>query len=282
MDRSTSSTQALAGRRVFSWVAPLARVGYLAKGVVYLLVGYVAARAALASGTPTGGTGALREALIAGGPWLVLLIGAGLLAHVAWRLVQALLDPENPGASLRLGVRAFHFVSGLVYGSLAITAYRLWQGRRDSGDNGEENFAAMLMAQPFGRWLVGLVGVAIVAYGIHQFRRGLARRRRTPPGHPRPGPAPPGGRDRPLRHGRARRRARCGRKLLHRCGAPLRSKPGRRHRGGVALARQRLAAGADGVGAGRLRTVPGGEGALPRDRSAWLRKRAPRALGQPR
>lgn len=169
MHRTMASTHAPAARRAFSWVAPLARVGYAAKGVVYLLVGYVAVRAAMADGAPTGGPGALREALIAGGPWLVLLIGAGLLAHVVWRVVQALLDPENPGADLRPGVRAFHLLSGLFYGSLAITAYHLWQGRRDSADNGEEHFAAMLMAQPFGRWLVGLVGVAIVAYGIHQF-----------------------------------------------------------------------------------------------------------------
>lgn len=162
------STQALVSS-VATWVAPLARVGYVAKGVVYLLVGYLAARAALATGAPTGGTGALREALTAGGPWLVLLIGVGLLAHVAWRAVQALLDPENPSSGLRLGVRAFHLVSGLVYGSLAISAFHLWQGRREAAGGEEENFAAMLMAQPYGRWMVGLVGLAIVAYGIHQF-----------------------------------------------------------------------------------------------------------------
>lgn len=169
MQISTSSIQAPTRRRVFTWVAPLARAGYAAKGVVYLLVGYLAARAVLAAGAPSGATGALREALLAGGPWLVLLIGAGLMAHVAWRVVQALLDPENPGGSLRPGVRLFHLVSGLVYGSLAISAFRLWQGRRDASDADEENFAAMLMAQPFGRWLVALVGLAIVAYGIHQF-----------------------------------------------------------------------------------------------------------------
>ena len=169
MQTSTGSTQARVGRAALAWVAPLARLGYAAKGVVYLLVGYIAARAAVVAGSPTGGTGALREALTTGGPWLVLLIGAGLLAHVAWRAVQALLDPENPRPGLRLCVRLFHFASGLVYGSLAISALRLWQGRRDAAHSDEENFAAMLMAQPFGRWLVGLVGLAIIAYGIHQF-----------------------------------------------------------------------------------------------------------------
>jgi hypothetical protein len=164
-----ATTHALAAQHVATWVGPMARVGYAAKGVVYLLVGYIAARAALAAGSPTGGAGALREALGAGGPWLVLAIGIGLLAHVAWRAVQALLDPENPRDGFRAGTRLFHLVSGLVYGSLALSAFRLWQGRRDAGDDNEAHFAALLMAQPFGRWLVGLVGLVIVGYGIHQF-----------------------------------------------------------------------------------------------------------------
>lgn len=146
----------------------LARVGYAAKGIVYLLVGYVAARAAWAAGSPAGATGALREALATGGRWLVLAIGLGLLAHVLWRVVQALFDPEHAGEGLRLGHRLYHLASGLAYGSLALSAIRLWQGAR-GGEPREQDVAAMLMSQPFGRWMVGALGLAIVGYGVYQF-----------------------------------------------------------------------------------------------------------------
>lgn len=177
---SVSSSTLPSGRQVAAWVAPLARLGYAAKGVVYLLMGYLATRAALAAGSPSGAPGALREALTAGGPWLVLALGLGLLAHVAWRAVQALLDPENPGTGFRAGARLFHLLSGLVYGSLALSAFHLWQGRRDAGEDDAEHFAAVLMAQPFGRWLVAAVGLGILGYGVHQFvqawRGDVARR----------------------------------------------------------------------------------------------------------
>lgn len=157
-----------ATHEVASWVPPLARIGYATKGVVYSLVGYLAAKAAFAAESPPGATGALRELLNDGGRWIVLLVAIGLLAHVLWRFVQAALDPEHRGQEHRIGARLFHFVSGLVYGSLALTAFKLSQGRDDGKSGNEENLVATLMAQPFGRWIVAMIGIAIIGYGIHQ------------------------------------------------------------------------------------------------------------------
>jgi hypothetical protein len=160
-------------------VPPLARLGYAAKGIVYLLVGYLAARAAFAAGSPTGATGALREMLHDGGRWLVLLVGIGLLAHVVWRLVQATLDPECPHGGHRFGLRLFYLLSGLVYGSIALSAFDLFRGR-DGGEEGEKHLAAVLLSQPFGPWLVGAVGLGVIGYGIHEllqaFRGDVAKR----------------------------------------------------------------------------------------------------------
>lgn len=155
-------------RRVAAWVSPLARLGYAAKGLVYLLVGYVSARAALAAGSPTGATGALREVLTNGGRWAVLLVAVGLSAHVLWRLVQALLDPECPRGRARIAARVFHLLSGLVYGSLAWSAFKLWEGQDDAPSPSEEGLVALLFAQPFGRWLVAALGLGVVAFGLHQ------------------------------------------------------------------------------------------------------------------
>ena len=160
-------------RQAAAWVPLLARFGYAAKGVVYLLVGYVAAKAALAAGKPKGAAGALGELVADGGHVVVLVIAVGLLAHVLWRLVQALLDPEHRGERGRAGARLFYLVSGAIYGSLAYTAFKLSNGRAKGDGASEENLAATLLAQPFGPWLVGALGLGVLGYGLHQIAKGF-------------------------------------------------------------------------------------------------------------
>ena len=178
MDARINLAGARAAHEVASWVPPLARFGYAAKGIVYLIIGWIAAKAAFAAGSPEGSTGALREMASNGGKIAIYVIAAGLFAHVVWRFVQAALDPEHPGEQ-RAGMRAFYAISGLIYGSLALTALKLAQGR-DPGDGGNESRVAELMSQPFGRWIVGLIGVGVLVYGIHQlvkaFRGDVAKR----------------------------------------------------------------------------------------------------------
>lgn len=157
-----------ATHEVASWVPPVARIGYAAKGAVYLLIGYIAAKAAFAADSPKGATGALGELLNEGGRGVVLLMGVGLLAHALWRFVEAALDPEHRGQPHRVGARLAYLGSGLVYGWLALTAFKLSQGRGGGESGGEKSFAATLMAQPYGRWFVGAIGVAVIGYGIHQ------------------------------------------------------------------------------------------------------------------
>ena len=61
-----------------------------------------------------------------GGPVLLGLIAVGLLAYIAWRLAQALLDTENQGTSWQgLAMRLRYLGSGLIYASLALYAGRL-------------------------------------------------------------------------------------------------------------------------------------------------------------
>ncbi|RYG81180.1 DUF1206 domain-containing protein, partial [bacterium] len=57
---------------VARWVEPVARVGYVARGVVYLGIGYLAVRASLGAGSPSGAGGALRELMLNGGRWVIL------------------------------------------------------------------------------------------------------------------------------------------------------------------------------------------------------------------
>jgi len=166
----------------------VARFGYAAKGVVYLLVGYIAARAAFAAGSPTDSAGALQELLHDGGRWTVLVVAFGLAAHAAWLLVQAIRDPEHRDKNAAR--RVFFLVASAIHASLAFTALKVWQGQVDSGGwDGSEKLAAQLLARPFGEALVALVGLCVIGYALQQFvvafRGDIARRLNVvdPDGH---------------------------------------------------------------------------------------------------
>lgn len=168
-----------------SGVETLARAGYAAKGVVYILVGILALRAAIgAGGRTTGSEGAL--ASLADEPFgqiALVIIGMGLAGYAIWRFVSAFLDPEHPGdASAGAGKRTFYFITGALYGLLAIEAIRmgLGDGGAGSGSGGAggggaagggssaSHWSAEVMQQPWGVWLVGIAGLLILGYGLHQ------------------------------------------------------------------------------------------------------------------
>ena len=164
---------------VSAWVKGLARFGYAAKGVVYAVIGVLAARAAFGGGgQTTGQSGALQA--VAGGPFgrvLLILVGVGLVGYAIWRLVQAILDPEEEGTDGEaLAKRLGYAISGLVYGGLAFSAFQIVSGSGGGGGGGTESATARLMAQPFGQWLVGIVGAIIIGVGFFQIYKGVAEK----------------------------------------------------------------------------------------------------------
>lgn len=157
---------------VAGWVPPLARIGYAAKGVVYIIVGWIAFSAASAVGQPEGATGALASlADEQGGQLMLYAIAFGLLCHVGWRVVQATLDPEHPGGDKNIGLRLFYALSALVYGSLALAAWQIARGG-SAGQEGTEVWVAKVLDKPFGALLVMVAGAVIVGYGVHQLVKG--------------------------------------------------------------------------------------------------------------
>ncbi|MFQ4139018.1 DUF1206 domain-containing protein [Nodosilinea sp. PGN35] len=167
------------------WVERLARFGYAAKGIVYMIIGLLAVMAALDwGGRITGTEGAFQT--IASQPFgkvMLFLVAVGLAGYVLWQFVQAIKDPEHraSGAS-GIGRRLSYAVSGLIYAGLAFSALKVVfaQGTGDGG-SGSQQQTATLLSQPFGQWLVAAVGAASIAYGCFafyyayskQFRRAL-------------------------------------------------------------------------------------------------------------
>jgi len=148
----------------------MARLGHGARGLVYCLVGGLALLAAVGSGGQTGGSRSALQTLL-GQPFgrvLLVAIAIGFAFVAVWRVVEALTDADHRGRTWKgLGVRAAHFGSGFIYFGLMLSALGLAFGSGGGGDDrAARDWTAWLMAQPFGLWLAGLVGVGVAGAGI--------------------------------------------------------------------------------------------------------------------
>lgn len=173
---SNESTMELTGDGASheAWIERAARIGYLAKGLVYLLIGGLAAAAALGLGGKTTGSEGALETIVRQpfGRVLLALVALGLVGYAVWRYVQGIADPEDKGTDLEgLTLRGYYLTSALIHTGLIFTAVKMIVGSGGSSGGGTEQQTATLMSQPFGRWLVGLVGLVVIGSAIYQFYR---------------------------------------------------------------------------------------------------------------
>jgi hypothetical protein len=149
----------------------MARLGHAARGLVYCLVGGLAVLAAIGSGGQTGGSGSAMRTLL-GQPFgriLLGLVGLGFVCFAAWRFIEAITDADRRGREWKgLAIRGAHLIGGVIALGLAASAFGLALGWGGGGgdDTAARDWTARLMAQPFGPWLVGLVGLGIIGAGI--------------------------------------------------------------------------------------------------------------------
>ncbi|WP_374468681.1 DUF1206 domain-containing protein [Phenylobacterium sp.] len=147
----------------------LTRVGFAARGLLYLMIAYLAIEA----GRTTGSSGALRT-LADGGPSQLALfvIALGLLAYGVWRCAEGALDLEGAGDGAKgLAVRVIHGASGVVHILLGLLALGLTFGVGDSGGGGgggADTATGWLLGLPGGALLVRLIAVGFVAGGLAQ------------------------------------------------------------------------------------------------------------------
>jgi hypothetical protein len=107
------------------------------------------------------------------GTFLVAVVALGLFGYALWRFVQAWKDTEHQGSDAKGIIARIGFaISGAIHISLAYMAARIAIGSGSgSGGNSQQTMTATLLSQPFGQWLVGLVGVIIIGVGLQHFYR---------------------------------------------------------------------------------------------------------------
>lgn len=155
----------------------LARAGYSARGIVFLLIAALALFSSFAGGRPD--TQSALSAVLQqpfGRIWIGL-IGLGLAGFVVWRLAQSLANADGQDDDLKgYAIRAALFGSAITYAGLAVTSFMMALQMSDGGGSGEEGLAAWVMAQPFGRYLAGIIGIGFVIGGVVTAMKGIKRR----------------------------------------------------------------------------------------------------------
>jgi hypothetical protein len=177
---STAPRTVAAGRRAVnrkatsSTAVVIGRVGFAARGAVYLIVGWLALQAAVGIGTAvTDKQGALEAvAQQPMGTALLIFVSAGILAYAAWSVIRAVFDPERHGHDAGgIVARVGYVVAAFSYAGLGVGALKLALGQSagQGSDASTQDWTARLMEAPFGPPLVMAVGVVFLAVAAVEF-----------------------------------------------------------------------------------------------------------------
>ncbi len=170
------------------WLVTLGRIGWIAKGAVYALVGVLAM--AIALGWPPDRSASSDEASQSGviariaeasfGGALLTIVAVGLLLYAMWRLVTVVLPADNTAKAW--ATRVGYAVSALIYLFLAWSAWSfVTSGNSSTASEGAtedakvEGVTSNLLAHTGGRLLLALVAVVVVALGGYFVAKGLRR-----------------------------------------------------------------------------------------------------------
>jgi Domain of Unknown Function (DUF1206) len=173
VQQTQASGERVAHSRGFKW---LARAGFVARGLIYGIIGTLAIKLAIGiGGTTTNQQGALKT--IAQQPFgkgLLILVAIGLAGYALWRLVHALLGhgPETSDSTLE---RVAALGSAIVYAGLCAIAVKILLGSSSNGGSGNAHkTTAGVFGWPAGTWLVGIAGAVLIGIGLFQGYRGLS------------------------------------------------------------------------------------------------------------
>jgi len=166
------------GRRVDNseWIDRAVRVGMVAYGIVHLTIAWLGIQ--LAFGDHSGSAsrnGALNQlAKQPFGEVVVWVVAIGMFLLVLWKLLEAFVDFTLEDGASKVLKPVTNVFKAVVYGTLGVSAVHVAAGSKSKSRTSD--YTAKLMDQPFGRWLVGLVGVAIIGYGGYLAYRGWSEK----------------------------------------------------------------------------------------------------------
>lgn len=171
-------------------VTGLARLGYAIKGVVYVVIGFLAILLVTGhGGSLTDQNGALKAIYASPlgegfGRFLMVIVTIGLFGFALWSLIQAILDTERKGRTAKgIASRIGYVAVAISYALLGVVAYQIASSGSPnassrSSTSSAQNWTGLLLKQPAGVLLVILVGIVVLcvaAYLLHKAYRATFR-----------------------------------------------------------------------------------------------------------
>ena len=156
------------------WLRYAARAGYCARGLVFVVIGYFAMRAAYATGRAMGTKDAVDTlAGSAFGTIALIVLVVSLFFFAVWRLLQVLFDIDGHGLGPKgLFVRAGLTISMFAYGTLAFYAFGLLTGFAGGSGSDGGGLISKAYAAGYGVWLTYGVVAGMAAAGIAHLVKG--------------------------------------------------------------------------------------------------------------
>lgn len=156
-------------------IETLIRLGWFAKGLVYLLMGAVAVTIVLSphvqdQASPEGALGLVSRQ--PGGRLLLAVFGLGLLLYTAWRVLSvAVIRGSTAKDHLQ---RVGYSFSALFYLFLAYTALRhALRGSEPNDSYSVERMSVSIMSHSWGRALLVIVAVIVFGVGLFFIRKSI-------------------------------------------------------------------------------------------------------------
>jgi len=151
----------------------LMRLGYVVRGALYAVMGYLALRIALGQrgGKATDLAGSL--VWLTGnslGKVVLIVVIIGLVSYSFWGFIRAIYDPLHRGKDAQgIAARIGFVTSALSYAALAFFALQILAGQGVGSSDSTQKTIASLLANPVGGIVTELLGVIAIGVGIGQF-----------------------------------------------------------------------------------------------------------------
>lgn len=155
----------------------LARAGLVARGIIYVLIGWVAILVALGhTSHEADQQGALQ--LLARQPYGAVslwLLAIGFAGYALWRLSEAAFGVTGDGNGA--GPRLKSLVRAIVYAFFAYLTFKIIFGAGGGSQaRRSQDLTATVMRHSGGQWLVGIAGLVIVVVGVMLIIEGVRRK----------------------------------------------------------------------------------------------------------
>ena len=165
----------------------MTRLGYGVRGIIYIIVGLLAVQVALGKGgalaSPQGAIAAIGKQ--PSGLILLWVVLVGVISYSVWGVFRAVLDPFDKGHDMKgLLTRIGFLASALGYAILAFSTYGYITGKSQTANGSQtQKFISLIMAMPWGRWAIAILGLIVLVIGLYQiylgFTAGFDRQFRT-------------------------------------------------------------------------------------------------------